>query len=505
MANIVFKSLSSNQSVLFPSNLSDRIPENHPVRLINHIVDQLDIKNILQQYKGGGTSSFHPRMMLKVLFYSYLCNIYSCRKIEKALYENLYFIWLSGNSLPDYRTINYFRGKRLKEEIKSLFAQVVRMLHEMDLVSLDVQYVDGTKIESAANKYTFVWRGSVEKNKEKLEKKINHVLDEIDSNIKSEEKENQESIPKPIDSKELAEKISQLNKSISTDSKTTRKQIAKLQEEYLPKLQEYENHLEKLGDRNSYSKTDQDATFMRMKDDHMKNGQLKPGYNPQISTENQFITHFSIHQTVNDTNTLKPHLDEFEKVYQKKSKEVVADAGYGSEENYNYLQSKEIVPYVKYNYFHVEQKRKFKKNPFLPENLFYNSEQDFYVCPMGQKMLKVKEKNRTSTNGYISEITVYKAQNCEGCPLRGQCFKGKGDRTLEINYKLKEYKNQVKVLLTSEKGLTHRSKRPIEPEAVFGQLKSNNKFNRFTLRGLQKVTLEFGLMAIAHNLRKMTA
>ena len=178
MAKIVFKELTSKQIVLFPENISDRIPVNHPVRIVDQVVDSIDISSIISEYKGGGTSSFHPRMMIKVLFYSYLSNIYSCRKIEKALLENIYFMWLSGNSTPDFRTINYFRGKRLKNKIQNLFAEVVRLLQSLGYVSLDVQYIDGTKIESASNRYTFVWRGSVEKNKDKLELKIKKLIGE---------------------------------------------------------------------------------------------------------------------------------------------------------------------------------------------------------------------------------------------------------------------------------------------------------------------------------------
>ena len=300
MAKVIFKELVSNQIVLFPENISDRIPENHPVRLVNYIVDQLDITNIINKYVGGGTSSYHPRMMLKVLFYSYLSNVYSCRKI-------------------------------------------------------------GTKIESASNKYTFVWRGSVEKNKVKLETKIASILKEIDSQIKEDSKEqNKEEIRKSIDTEELKSKLSELNKKLKTKDKSTQKQLQELQQNLLPRLEKYENQLEIMGNRNSFSKTDPDATFMRTKEDHMMNGQLKACYNPQISTENQYITHYSIHQTPGDTTTLVGHLELFESYYGYQSNVVVADAGYGSEENYEYLEEKGIEAYVKYNYFHLEQKRKIK-------------------------------------------------------------------------------------------------------------------------------------------------
>lgn len=302
----------------------------------------------------------------------------------------------------------------------------------------------------------------------------------------------------------MKEKLSELNKRLKEPNKKQIKELQKLQVEHLPKLEKYEKDLEILGDRNSYSKTDSDATFMRMKEDHMMNGQLKPAYNTQISTENQFITHVSIHQKPNDTTTLESHLDGFEKAYQKQSREAVADAGYGSEENYEMLENKEITAYVKYNYFHKEQKRKTKNDPFLVQNLFYNMEQDFFICPMGQRMENAGSGKRTSSNGYESQVSYYQAKRCEGCPLRGLCHQSKGNRRIEVNHRLNELKTKARELLMSEKGVEHRSKRPIEVEAVFGQLKSNNKFNRFTFKGLEKVELEFLLMALGHNFRKMS-
>lgn len=499
----VFKPLTSQQIVLFPENIADRIPESHPVRLINEVVDQLDISNILAQYKGGGTSSFHPRMLLKVLFYSYFNNIYSCRKIEKALGENIYFMWLSGNSIPDFRTINYFRGKRLKSEIHKLFAEVVKLIQGLGYISLDVQYIDGTKIESSANRYSFVWRGSIEKHKEKLEKKIEIVLEEITAQIKQEANEPNKESTQPIDSELLKKKLSELNTKLKESDKSTKKQLKKLEEEHLPRLERYENDLETLGKRNSYSKTDVDATFMRLKDDHLQNGQLKPAYNAQISSEEQFVTHFSIHQTPGDTTTLGKHLDGFEQAYETQSKDVVADAGYGSEENYELLEIKDIDAFVKYNYFEKEQKQSVKNNPFLQQNLYYNQEEDYYVCPMGQHLRNIKEGKRVSSNGYESKVKYYEAQRCEGCPMRGMCHKSKTNRRIEVSHRLNELRTKAKALLNSELGKAHRIKRPIEVEAVFGQMKSNNKFTRFTLRGLDKVNLEFGLMALAHNLRKL--
>lgn len=505
-SNLRFKALPANAPSLFPEDILGKIPVDHPVRLVNQVVDDLGIDHIISEYKGGGTTSYHPRMLIKVLFYAYLSNVYSCRKIEKALRENIYFMWLAGNSTPDFRTINYFRGKRLKNHIHQLFADVVRLLQQLGYVSLEVQYIDGTKIESAANRYTFVWKKTVEKQKARLEQKIQSVIDEIDGHIKTDQQEsNKTETPRPIDSTELKTKLEELNRKNKQPDKATQKQLKQLQEDHLPRLKKYEQQLETLDGRNSFSKTDTDATFMRLKDDHMQNGQLKPAYNTQISTEEQFITHFSIHQTAGDTTTLKGHLDSFETQYQVQSKAAVTDAGYGSEENYELMEEKGIDAYVKYNYFHQEQKVSQKANPFLVQNLYYNAKEDFYVCPMGQRLENKGKRKRISVNGYTSEASCYEARRCDGCPLRGACHNNKGNRIIEVNHRLDELRAKAKNMLTSEAGIAHRKKRPVEVEAVFGQLKSNNQFTRFTLKTLPKVTIEFGLMSIGHNLRKLMA
>lgn len=168
------------------------------------------------------------------------------------------------------------------------------------------------------------------------------------------------------------------------------------------------------------------------------------------------------------------------------------------------MEAKAIQAYVKYNYFHKEQKRRQQQNPFLVQNLFYNHEKDFFVCPMGQKMNCIGTGKRTSSNAYQATVSYYQAQNCQGCPLRSLCHNSKTNRRIEVNHRLNALKFKAKERLNSEKGKQHRSKRPIEVEAVFGQLKSNNKFTRFTLKGLEKIQIEFGLMALAHNLRKLS-
>ncbi len=243
-----------------------------------------------------------------------------------------------------------------------------------------------------------------------------------------------------------------------------------------------------------------------MKEDHMLNGQLKPGYNFQISTNNQYIVNYSLHQTTADTTTLQEHTEIYKEQYQQTPQVMTADAGYGSEQNYQYLDDNHIENYVKYNYFDKEQNKKLnKKYPFKADTLFYNSEHDFYVCPMGQQMSNIGARQSKTQTGFIQTITRYQAANCNGCPLRGACHKAKGNRVIEINHALKKYKQQVKENLNSEQGIYHRKKRPCDVEPVFGNIKNNHHFKRFMLRSKPKVEIETGLLALAHNLRKKIA
>ena len=503
----LFKPYIQDDLALLPPCIGDFISPSDPVRLVSTIVDKLDISNILKDYKGGGTTSYHPRMLLKVIIYAYLCNIYSGRKIEKMLCENIKFMWLSGMSRPDYRTINLFRSKRLANGIfEDLFSQVVELLNSEGLVSLQVQYIDGTKIESAANKYTFVWRGSVEKNKQKLLNKVHFILVQANDLLSQ---ELQEEIPDELSPELMKEKTERIIKKLDSSDldkdnlKKKIKELKEIKEEKANKLEDYNKHLEILGQRNSYSKTDPDATFMRMKEDAMLNGQTKPGYNVQISTENQFITHFGIYWRPSDTGTMIDYLESFKNTYEKQSPVVVADSGYGSEQNYEYMFSNGITPYVKYNMFHAESKQKYKQRIFLSANFKYDKESDSFICPNNKRLSKFETGTIISELGFQSEVIRYKAEDCSQCPYRHECYKGKSNsRIIEVNQKLKEYKNKARQLLESEEGLMHRSRRPIEPEAVFGDIKYNHGFKRFRLRSKAKVIIEFGLVALAHNIRK---
>ena len=503
MAKLAIKSDNRKQNLLLPPSLDDLVPENHMVRVVDAVIDRLDISDILSTYRGGGNSAFNPKMMLKILVFAYLSNVYSSRRIEDLLRRDIYFMWLAGMKRPDFRTINYYRGKRLKDGFDAVFTQVVKLLHEEGFVSLKVQYIDGTKIESVANKYTFVWRGSVEKYDARLKTKTEALLSQIEQSHAIENQENP--VSEELTAEEVAKRVGRIKEKVDADnlSKEERKALKQIETDAVPRINRYKEQLETMGSRNSYSKTDPDATFMRMKEDAMLNGQLKPGYNVQISTENQFITNFGIYQRPTDTLTMIDYLESFKVRYGQQSEVIVADSGYGSEENYEYMFRNGMTPYVKYNMFHVEQRRGYRNNPFRVSNLFYNPHDDFYVCPIGQKMKFIRQEKRYTASGYQQTVSVYRAHRCEGCPLRGQCHKSKRDRQIEVNHTLDDYKARARELLTSEQGLKHRSNRPIEPEAVFGQIKECGRFRRLRLKGLTGAKIDFGLKALAHNLRKL--
>ena len=506
-SKLVFKAYTPNQSLIFPSNLDEIIDQNHPVRLVNQVIDQIKIGPLIARYKPGGTSSYHPRLLLKVLVYAYLNNIFTSRKIEAALKENIHFMWLSGMSKPDHNTINRFRSERLEGVLKNIFGQIVELLVEQGLISLQEIYVDGTKIEANANRYSFVWGRAIKTNKERIRKQLEELW-QYTQQIAGEELSDTEPTTYPtLDAQVVGQTIEKIDKALENKpvSKKVKQKLAYAKNHWPAKLDQYQEQEKILGARNSYSKTDPDATFMRMKEDYMGNGQLKPGYNWQISTTEQFIVNYSLHHNPTDTLTFKPHLEQFQALYHQWPEAITADAGYGSEENYQYLEDKPISNFIKYNYFHKEQTQAWKNDPFNTDNLFYNENTDRVYCPMGQPMTKIGQRKKLTENHYEQTYHRYQAQDCSHCPLKGPCHKGKGkgNRIVEINHKLRKYKQKVRENLLSDEGLRHRRKRPADVEPVFAFIKHNRGYKRFLLRGLDKVSIEIGLLAISHNLAKI--
>lgn len=511
---LVFKTDKRNEQWLFPPSLAELIPLDHPVRFVDQAVDKLDISSILSTYKPGGTSVYHPKMLIKLLIYGYLDNVYSSRKLEKQLHENIVYMWLCGKQKPDHVTISNFRSGKLSSSVRTLFGQVVKLLFDDSVIDLKKQIVDGTKFESVANKYTYVWAKNIARYKGSVEQKIEAILNEIDEHIKREtvldqqtnkedQSDDQVQQNQSLNSEQVNNKLKQLD---SVKDKQARKKINQIKSKHLPKLKAYEDKEDQLGGRNSYSKTDPDATFMRMKDDRLGTGQLKPAYNIQLSSEEQFIINYTVHQNANDASCYQAHTDMtltmLDQMGLPRFKLAHGDSIYGTEENYEYLETKEIGNYLKYPSFHRDQKPANKKYPFHRSKLYYNDQEQYYVCPMGQKMYKVSERKRVKKSGYESISSIYQAQNCQNCPLQGMCLKGKSKRRIERNHNLERHKHIAKQNLESEDGLSLRKIRSVDVEPIFGHIKFNRLYDRFYLKGMKKINAELGLHAIAHNLKK---
>ena len=509
--NLHFRSYDPDQTLLFPQRIDRDIPKDDPVRILKSVIESLDLSGFKKLYHERDRSPYHPKMMLMVILYSYMNHVYSCRKIEKLLYRDIYYIWLSGYQKPDFATINRFRN-RVKNEIGHIFPLLVLILVEKGFVTLEVEYLDGTKIESKANKYTFVWRKSVERNREKLLEKIRVLLQQINEQMaqdKAADVASLELTPQTLCeiSKEFKEALGSAPEAKTKEEKAAQRgknKMFKELERHGEKLAEYNSRLQQMEGRNSISKTDPSATFMRMKEDAMCNGQTKPGYNLQISSENQFITDFALFPNPTDTLTFIPFLGSFPGRYGRFPKRVVADSGYGSEENYRFMDEAGIEGFVKYNRFHLEHRPRYKPDTFHPDSLYYNEEGDYYICPMGQRMSRSGTVQTRTEGGYISESACYRAIRCKGCPLRCLCYKAKANqRTIRVNHRLNAYKRKACELLTSEEGIKERGRRCIEPEAVFGQMKSNMAYRRFRHMGKDKVVMDFTFFAIAFNIKKL--
>lgn len=514
MKTQIFKAYVQNQPMLLPPDIGSTIPENHLVRVISRMVDQIEMSELETAYAGGGTSAYHPKMMMKVIIYAYSQCIYSSRQIAKALRENTYFMWLSAFNQPDFRTINRFREKTMKELLEKTFRAVTEELIELGLVDLKNYYVDGTKIEANAKASSAIWLKNTLRYKQIVQEKLTATLKHIEE-VEAQEQaqygdsdlnevgENQE-----ITSEKVEASLKRLKEKMATgeENKEIQTAVKQIEKDYLPRLKKYEEQEKILDGRNSYSSTDTDATFMRMKEDRLCTGQLKAAYNVQIGTENQYVIGYSVHQRAGDTSCFLTHMEKCKAMTGKYPEKVVADAGYGSEENYAFLEKNEIEAYVKYNTYENEQKKSHKKKkPYLAVNFDYNEETDSYQCPQGKTLSYQRTEDSKSKNGYKSPRRVYKCEDCTGCPVKDLCTKGKGPRGIYRGDEFERYRKEVKERFETKEGRELKVKRSTEVEAVFGMLKHNMKFRRFMLKGIEKVSTEWGILCLAHNMMKVAA
>lgn len=500
-----FKEYNQQQIQLLPPSLEELIPQNHLVRVVNQVVERLDISSIINQYEGGGASAYHPKMLIKVLLYGYAVKIYTGRKLAKALAQDVTFMWLAAYSRPDFRTINLFRSGILKDTVEDLFKELLLFLVDHAYIKIENYFTDGTTFRADANGNQVVWKKNSKRYKDIAEAKCQELFKEIDQLNAAEDQKYgdgdlEEMGNKPVSKEAVATGVEKLNKVVENTSESRKKRKAESLKkkiiEQQEKIDKYQEQLEIGQDRSGYSKTDTDASVMMM-----KNRELLPGYNVLASSENQFVTAITTHQNSNDATCFKEHLESF--VFTPGS--ITADSIFGTEENYQLLESSDIESYLKYPTFHSEDTKKFKDGIFRKENFPYDASTDTYICPNSQRLVYTQTREeRHKKTGFKYRTKIYQAQDCSGCPMREMCTKSKDrNRTIVVNEQLDIYKTIAKENLQSEKGLELRSRRGYEIESCFGDVKHNMLFRRFHLRGLKKVKTEITVVAMAHNLRKV--
>ncbi|MGG4170145.1 IS1182 family transposase [Rossellomorea vietnamensis] len=520
----MFKNYIMNQVVL-PLDLEVKLQKNDVAFHIHHLVESIPHKVFVPFLRNEGCPAYHPRMMLKIILCAYSQSVFSGRKIEGLLKDSIRMMWLAQGYEPSYRTINRFRVQpEVKKVLRECFVQFRCRLVEEKLIDQEAIFIDGTKIEANANKFTFVWKKSIEKYHKSLIEKSNQLYDELLTNeiIPEIERETAEQLSVE-ELTQLVQKVDEVvteyDKQIEATSdiperKALRgerkypKQVRKQLIDFLSRKKKYLQDLETFGTRNSYSKTDNDATFMRMKDDYMKNGQLKAGYNVQIATEGQYTLAYSLFSNPTDTRTLIPFLDEIEKHYFELPKHIVADAGYGSEQNYSdILSNRKREALITYNLYLKEQKKKYKENIFNTDNWEYDKKTDTYTCPNQKRLEFQYHSTRHDRTGFERKFKIYECEDCLGCPFRSSCTKAKegNNRKLMVNEEWEQQKEYVRSKLSEEKTGTIYRKRKIDVEPVFGFLKANLRFTRFSVRGKSKVENEMGFALMAVNLRKFIA
>ena len=473
-------------------NTEKIIPEDAPVRLTDAQLEKLDYRRLYSAFSSKGRNPVtDPRVLFKVLAYASEINIYSNRQIVDACENRIDMIWLlDGEPVPDQSTIARFK-QRCAAEIEDLFYQYTRLLEEQGEADHEVVFIDGTKIESRAGRYTFCWRGTVEKNLAKVKKK---VLKETGlKTLSGLERRLRKTKPEEI--------VAGKGKRKSPEQRAW-EELEALRERW----ESYAESLQIMGtDRNSYSKTDPDATFMRMKEDHMHNGQLKPGYNVQIGVNSEYITGIEVFSNRTDYGTLEPFLQEMKKKHGKKHKKVSTDAGYESLDNYLYLEENGQLSFIKPQNHDAKKTKKYHSQIGRADNMDYDAETDTFTCAMG-KVLSMYRESKDKYSKHNVTVSHYRCEDCTGCPRRAECCKAKdADKPKELRirkqYEQKRAKSEANI--TTKEGVYLRMCRSIQVEGAFGLLKNDFGFRRFLTRGKRNVRTELFLLGLGFNLKKL--
>ena len=537
------------------------LPDDDPVYTLKKVLEDIDFSSLIARYSSKGRSGYNPIMMYALITYANMRGIRSVDRIVELCERDLAFIWLAKGQKPKRDAFYEFKGEKLTGEVlDDLNYQFLRRLKKEGLITLEALYIDGTKIEANANRYTFVWRGSINYHLaglldtiDALYTRYNALLNENNYTQKYElgnaqmfiiegmdkvrtviEKNRKRKLTKhkklpnntiieidncsPLEILKLQKNLSKIADGEGIEFVTgkgkRKSEIQQLYEELEhcgKRMMEYKECFEVMGrDRNSYSKTDLEATFMRMKEDHMLNGQLKPAYNVQIAVENYFIIHGYVSNDRTDYNTLIPVVDKHIKAFGAVLKELTADSGYCSEKNLLYLKQNKITSYIKLQDHEKRKTRAYAKDISKYYNMTTQVYEDelYYICHDGRELRHIRTEEKEQ-DGYTQTLEVYGCADCSGCEHKAKClykYNPEKDtdknKVMKINEQWEELKEESHANVESEKGILNRQIRSIQTEGHFGDIKENENFRRFNYRSTEKVYKEFMLYAIGRNINK---
>lgn len=479
-------------------------------------MDHIDLNQYFVEEKGHemGRPRCDRTKLLKIVLFAFMEYGYSgLRKLEHLCCVDIRYMWLlDGMPAPSFATFGNFIREELADKIEEIFLDMNRYIFEKEGVDLNHIYIDGSKFEANANRYTWVWKKSCLKNREKVFAKITQLIERINEEVlfyhtvRMEIRE-EYAIEYVESLLEKYREITGVNPAAfvygpGRKQSTEQKRYCEL-EGYLKRLKKYAEQIEICGDnRNSYAKTDHDATFMRIKRDYMGNDQLLPAYNMQLGICDEYIAVMDVKQFASDMDCFVPLMERFQKQYGFYPQYPVADAGYGSLNNYLYCEEKGMEKFMKFTMFEKTVKsEKYRTDPYRAVN--FKQEADGTLrCPNG-KQFRFLKRVPIRGNKYGRTEELYQCEDCTGCPHRSKCYKGKkNQRVVRLNRELTSIHDEVLTNLRSIHGALLCMNRSIQAEGVFGSIKWNRSYKRTFRRGLKGVLLEFGLICCGFNLYK---
>jgi len=494
-------------------DIGELIPADDSVRLMDAVMERMDYNKLYASYSRIGRIETSPKKLFKVIVYGYMNGIYASRKIEQSCRRDVNFMYLLGGTPPpDHATIARFRSGRLSGLIQELFEQFLQQLREYGELSCESVFIDGTKIEANANRYTFVWKKSVEKEAAKLQSKLKAELPGLAAEY---------GIRFHVGERVRTHTLKKLRKrlyAVKQDCgivfvrgkghrKPPLQRAIEQVEDYLTRQKKYDDYTHSFGERNSFSKTDRDATFMRMKEDHMRNGQLKPGYNVTLAVDAEYIVGAMVSSERSDSGTFIPMMERLKWLGYTKP---TADAGFESEEIYTYCEENGQMAFIKPANHDSAKRKKYRTDIGKRENMAYDSGSDSYICHAGQMIQAAYERKTKSKAGYPIVTTVYTCTSCGDCGHKERCIKGVSKlplaepvKNLHVSKTFLRQREEMERRINTKEGIVLRVNRSIQVEGAFGVLKQDMGFRQFLMRGGVKVQTELLLLSLAFDINKL--